>query len=128
VFFKNATIEDPEYVEGQRFMGSASMPTNEPIHAGIRALDPVTGEVAWEYLRQRPQRDVGRIGGVLSSAGNLVFFGDMKEFVAFDATLGRELWRVNLGGHINASPVSFAIDGQQRVAIPAGNTVYVFRP
>jgi alcohol dehydrogenase (cytochrome c) len=127
VFFKNAEVGDLAPVPNRQFLGSASMPTGEPLQAGIRALDPVTGEVKWEYLRLRPQRNVGRIGGVLSTAGNVVFFGDLKDFVAYDATHGRELWRVNLGGHINASPMSFAIDGEQRVAIAAGNALFVFR-
>jgi alcohol dehydrogenase (cytochrome c) len=126
VFFKSTM--DLEYVAGREFMGSASVHTGEPIGAGIRALNPITGELVWEYLRQRPQRNVGRIGGALSTAGNVVFAGDLLDFVAFDARDGRELWRVNLGGQINAAPISFAIAGTQRVAIPAGNTLYVFRP
>ena len=128
VFFKNTEFEVGEYRPGMEFAGSASVHTGEPLQAGIRALEPMTGRVAWEYLRQHPQRNVGRIGGVLSTAGNLVFLGDLFDFIAFDATLGTQLWRVNLGGHIHATPMTFAIDGQQRVAIPAGNTIYVFRP
>lgn len=128
IFFKNIEFELDEYVPGLRFEGSASVHTGEPLQNGVRALDPDTGEMVWEFLRPQPRRNVGRIGGVLSTAGDVVFFGDLLDFVAYDARLGRELWRVNLGGHINASPTTFAVDGQQRVAIPAGNTIYVFRP
>ena len=128
VFFKNSTLQENDHVEGRVFVGSASVATGEPLPAGIRALNPVTGEVAWEYLRPHPPRNVGRIGGVLATAGDVVFVGDLYDFVAFDSKTGRELWRVNLGGHINAAPVTFAVDGQQRVAIPAGNSLYVFRP
>jgi len=126
IYFKNEEFED-EPVPGVQFMGSASVHTGEPLQCGIRALDPLTGRVVWEYLRPNPRRNVGRIGGVLSTAGDVVFFGDIFDFVAFDAREGKELWRVNLGGHINASPVTFAVNGQQRVAIAAGNTIYVFR-
>jgi alcohol dehydrogenase (cytochrome c) len=127
VFFKNANFEDAEPIPGQQFLGSASMATGEPLQAGIRALDPLTGAVKWEYLRLRPQRNVGWIGGVLTTAGNLAFFGDLHDFRAFDAAQGRELWRVNLGGHINAAPISYAIDGRQHIAIMAGNALFVFR-
>jgi len=46
--------------------------------------------------------------------------------LAVDAVDGRQLWRVNLGGAINASPIGFAADGRQMIAIPAGNSLYVF--
>jgi alcohol dehydrogenase (cytochrome c) len=127
VYFKNAEIDAEERLPNVQFMGSASVHTGEPLKAGIRALDPLTGKVVWEYLRRQPQRNVGYIGGVLATAGNVAFFGDLSEFVAFDAKAGREAWRVNLGGNINASPMSFAIDGRQHVAIPAGNALFVFR-
>jgi outer membrane protein assembly factor BamB len=127
IFFKNANFEDAEPIPGRQFLGSASMATGEPLQAGVRALNPITGAVVWEYLRLRPQRNAGWIGGVLTTAGNLAFFGDLHDFAAFDATQGRELWRVNLGGHINAAPISYATDDSQRIAIMAGNTLYVFR-
>ena len=127
MFFKNVNLEEVEAIPGRQFLGSASTATGEPLQSGVRALDPVTGDVEWEYLRLHPQDNIGSIGGVLSTAGNVVFFGDLYDFVAFDATLGRELWRVNLGGYINAAPISFSVGGSQRVAIAAGNALYVFR-
>jgi alcohol dehydrogenase (cytochrome c) len=127
VFFKNANFENAEPIPGIQFLGSASMATGEPLQAGIRALDPITGAVKWEYLRLRPQSNVGWIGGVLSTAGNLAFVGDLRDFVAFDAAEGSELWRLNLGGYINAAPISYSVEGSQHVAIMAGNALYVFR-
>ncbi len=127
MFFKNVNLEEVEAIPGRQFLGSASTATGEPLQSGVRALDPVTGDVEWEYLRLHPQDNIGSIGGVLSTAGNVVFFGDLYDFVAFDAALGRELWRVNLGGYINAAPISFSVGGSQRVAIAAGNALYVFR-
>jgi len=128
VFFKNDDFELSEPSPGEQFHGGASAHTGEPLPAGIRALNPVDGTVAWEYLRRNPQRNRGWIGGVLSTAGGLVFVGDLTDFVAFDAEGGRELWRINLGGYINAAPISYSVDGQQRIAIAAGNSLYVFRP
>lgn len=126
IFFKDVDF-DPTPVEGQPYMGSASVATGEPLQAGVRALDPATGEIRWQYMRSRPDRRAGWMGGVLSTAGNVAFVGDLRDFVAFDSATGRELWRVNLGGYINAAPISFAVDGRQHVAIPAGNALYVFR-
>jgi alcohol dehydrogenase (cytochrome c) len=127
IFIKNVDLEEGAHRPGQYFLGGATVSTGDPMQLGIRALRPMTGEVAWEYWRKEPRNDIGRIGGVLSIAGNVVFVGDVNDFVALDATDGTELWRTNLGGEINASPVGFAVNGQQHVAIPAGNTLYAFR-
>jgi alcohol dehydrogenase (cytochrome c) len=127
VFFKKVDIERVERALPQQFLGSAYVGTGEPLQAGIRALDPLTGAVQWEYLRLRPRRDIGWIGGVLSTAGNLAFVGDLHDFVAFDAASGSELWRINLGGHVRAAPMSFSVGGHQHIAIPAGKALFVFR-
>ena len=47
--------------------------------------------------------------------------------VAPEAGDSEQLWRVNVGGYINAAPITFAVDGSQRVAIAAGVMLYVFR-
>jgi glucose dehydrogenase len=126
VFFKNSEIHERDLSNGQQFLGSVSAHTGDPLGAGVRALDALTGGTVWEYTRQRPRRDRGYIGGTLTTAGGLVFVGDLTHFLALDAEHGHELWRVNLGGLINASPIAFAAGGGQRIAIPAGNTLYVF--
>jgi alcohol dehydrogenase (cytochrome c) len=128
VFFKNDDFDGTEPIPGEQFHGGASAHTGEPLPAGMRALNPVDGTVAWEYLRPNPQRNRGWIGGVLSTAGGLVFLGDLTDFVAFDAESGAELWRINLGGYINAAPISYSVAGQQHIAIAAGNSIYTFRP
>ena len=46
--------------------------------------------------------------------------------VALDARSGEHLWHFQTGATIAASPISYAVDGQQFVAIAAGNTVYAF--
>jgi len=127
IFFKNGDLDADELKAGEVMLGSVSFNTGDPLAVGIKALDPLTGEIAWEYLRARPRTNLGYIGGTLTTAGGLVFFGDMTEFVAVDAKDGAPLWRINLGGNINASPTTFVAAGSQRIAIPAGNTLYVFR-
>ncbi len=125
VFFKSAEPESNQPRRGRKILGGHAASTGAPYQTGVRALNPVTGTVVWENVTGA-RRGTGWTGGTLASAGNLVFFGDAGDFGAFDARDGRELWRAKLGGLINASPVTFAVGGHQRVAIPAGNTLFVF--
>ena len=82
------------------------------------------GSIAWKY----PQ--VGRghsSGGTMATAGGLVFFGDdAGSFEAVDAGSGQALWHFNTGQNMSASPMSYAIDGKQYVAIAAGSDVFSF--
>jgi glucose dehydrogenase len=60
-------------------------------------------------------------GGTMTTAGNLVFFGDIQGiFHALDAKTGKDLWHMNLGSGIGAGAVTFAVDGKQYVAVLAG--------
>jgi len=64
---------------------------------------------------------------VISTTGGLVF-GASKEgwFFALDAAKGTPLWRFQTGGLINSAPISFAVDGQQHVAIASNHAIVVF--
>jgi alcohol dehydrogenase (cytochrome c) len=88
------------------------------------AFDVVTGKLAWRY----PQ--VGRgdsWAGTMTTASELVFFGDDKgEFVAVDAKTGQPLWHFNTGQTFHASPMSYAVDDVQYVAIASGSDVFSF--
>jgi alcohol dehydrogenase (cytochrome c) len=91
-----------------------------PGHGGylgrLVALDPATQKAAWHIDLPLPWN-----GGTMTTAGNLVFFGDIEGiFHALDAKTGKELWRMNLGSGIGAGPVTFAVDGKQYVAVLAG--------
>jgi alcohol dehydrogenase (cytochrome c) len=126
VFIKGAQVDPDDLERGVRFGGSGTSPGSEWNQAGIRALDPATGKIVWEYLRS-PRRDRSRMGGALSTAGNLVFAGDINDFVAFHAASGEELWRTGLGGQIHAPPVTYAVGGVQIVIIAAGHSLFAFR-
>ena len=88
------------------------------------AFDVDTGKIAWRY----PQAGRGNSwGGTMSTAGGLVFFGDDAEsFEAIDARDGKPLWHFNTGQEMHASPMSYAVDGQQYVAIAAGSDIFSF--
>lgn len=80
------------------------------------AWDPVQQREAWGFDYSEPWN-----GGVLTTAGNLVFQGDTKgNLRAFAANNGKVLWTVNLGMPIMAAPVSFAVGGQQYIAVAGG--------
>jgi alcohol dehydrogenase (cytochrome c) len=65
--------------------------------------------------------------GVLSTAGKLVFSGsDEGNFYALDALTGKPLWDFQTGGGITANPISFTVDGQQRIAMSGDHVLYVF--
>jgi alcohol dehydrogenase (cytochrome c) len=64
---------------------------------------------------------------VLSTAGGLVFSGDAEgNFIALEADLGKALWHFPCGASVYSSPMSFAIDGKQYVAVAAGSALFTF--
>jgi glucose dehydrogenase len=88
----------------------------------IRAYDPNTLEPKWEYK----MADI-TWGGVLSTAGDVVFGGGKEGyFVALDAHTGALLWKMPVGGQINAGAMSYAVHGKQYVAIAAGSSLFAF--
>ncbi len=80
------------------------------------AWDPVASEPRWTVAHELPFN-----GGVLATAGNLVFQGDANgKFSAYAANDGKKLWSVVTGSNITASPVSYAVEGKQYVLVPVG--------
>ncbi len=65
--------------------------------------------------------------GTVSTAGGVVFAGDDDgHLVALDARAGKDLWHFSLGQLITASPMTYAVDGKQHVAIAAATDVFAF--
>ncbi len=118
----NFTTSTPTYHQGEFFLGGASqIITNPPQESAVRALDPLTGEMRWEYRYKS-----WSAGGVLSTRGGLVFGGLGQLFLALDAKTGHELWRIDAGGTIRAAPVTYSIGGKQYVTIAAGHDLMTF--
>jgi alcohol dehydrogenase (cytochrome c) len=111
-----------EYHKGQTFTGG-SFEFDEPAlsEAAVRALDPMTGEVKWEF-----RNPATNVGGLLSTEGGLVFGSQDRSFFALDAETGHELWQVSTGGRIVAAPITFSIKGRQFVTIAAGHDILTF--
>src|SRR5579875_2758511 len=110
------------YREGVAFNGGFAEPFPESTsEVAVRAIDPITGSTAWEY------RNPGTsFGGLLSTAGGLVFGSQGETFFALDAATGKELWRVEMGANITAAPVTFSCNGKQRITIAAGRDILTF--
>lgn len=114
---------DAEYVPGAPFLGGGEQALDGDQATGaIVALDVMTGEQQWEFELLTPPWS-----GVMATAGGLVF-GSSAEgvFFALDGSSGNPLWNFNSGAHIRTSPMGFAVDGNQRVAIIGGRTLFVF--
>ena len=90
----------------------------------LRALDVATGKVRWELPQSGPGNSWG---GVLATAGGVVFFGDDSgAFSAVDSSTGRRLWQFQTNVLWKASPMTYVFDGRQYVAIAAGGTIIAF--
>jgi alcohol dehydrogenase (cytochrome c) len=82
----------------------------------LSAINVDTGKIGWQYHSDFPM-----VGGVLATAGDLVFAGEMNgNFDAFAAKSGAKLWHFNLGSGVNAPPITYRVKGVQYVAVAAG--------
>ncbi len=95
--------------------------------AGLKAIRAILKGVliAWDPIQQKEMWRVDHggpwNGGVLATAGGLVFQGNAKgEFNAFDASSGKKLWSFDSKIGIVAPPVSYSVDGKQYVALMVG--------
>ena len=89
----------------------------------VRALDALTGGVKWNF----PLKLGAASTGVLATAGGVAFASSNDgNLIALDAKTGRYLWHYYTGANITASPMSYAVDGKQYVAIASQSAVFVF--
>jgi PQQ-dependent dehydrogenase (methanol/ethanol family) len=121
VYSKSSTWWQP----GQSFYGGASSRVaGERREKFLRAIDVQTGRVVWEV----PQVGEGDSwGGVLSTAGGLVIYGDdTGALAALNARTGAPLWHFSTSQSLRASPMTYAVDGKQYIAVAAGSNIVAF--
>ena len=120
-----------EAQRGQQYIGrgpatgrSPARGPNDPERsAGIKAIDPENGKTVWDVKLFQGSLT----NGVLATAGGVVFAAVRDgNLIALDARTGAHLWHVQTGGNMAASPMSYAVDGRQYVAISAGNVLFSF--
>ena len=110
--------EPVSYKEGAAYLGSGF--TIKPIFddyiGSLKAIDPNTGDIKWEYKNDAPLW-----AGVMTTAGGLVFTGTPEGYLkAFDADTGEELWKFQTGSGVVGQPVTWEQDGEQFVAVTSG--------
>ena len=110
-------VEEAKYPGGKLWLGGAFKAiASEKQWGRLAAVNIDTGKIAWKFDTDQPL-----IGGVLATAGNLVFNGEGNGlFRAFDATNGKKLWEYQTGAGVNAPAVSYTAGGKQYVAVAAG--------
>lgn len=87
-----------------------------PNFGRLIAWDPVAQKQVWAVEHIAPSN-----GGVLTTAGNLVFQGTADgRFIAYNAKTGERIWESPMGTGVIAAPITYELDGEQYISIAAG--------
>jgi len=110
--------EPVTYKKGAAYLGAGF--TIKPLYddyiGALRAFDPKTGKKVWEVKNSAPLW-----GGVLTTAGNLVFWGTPEGHLkAADAKTGKVVWEFQTGSGIVAAPITWEQDGEQYISVVSG--------
>lgn len=110
--------EPVTYKKGAAYLGAGF--TIKPLYddyiGSLRAVDPATGKIAWEVKNYAPLW-----GGVLTTAGNLVFWGTPEGYLkAADAKTGKVVWEFQTGSGIVAPPITWKEGGEQYISVVSG--------
>lgn len=104
-----------EWKRGEWYLGAKVLNFNAG--AGhVKAFDAATGNLVWSKSQSEPAT-----GGMLSTGGGLVFYGDPQGFFnALNDETGEHLWTFQLGSGVYGNPTTYTIHGKQYVAIVYG--------
>jgi PQQ-dependent dehydrogenase (methanol/ethanol family) len=111
-------VEAAEYPGGSKLWlgGAFKVIPGEKQWGRLAAVDLNSGKLLWKADVDQPL-----MGGVLATAGNLVFTGEGNgQFNAYDARSGRQLWTFQCGAGVNSPPTSYSVRGKQYIAVAAG--------
>ena len=90
--------------------------TMKAMTGALVAFDPIAGKARWTVPYPSPTN-----GGTLATAGNLVFQGSATgQFHAYSADTGKPLWSFETQSGVLAAPMTYALDGEQYVAVMVG--------
>ncbi|MBL28710.1 MAG: quinonprotein alcohol dehydrogenase [Rhodospirillaceae bacterium] len=108
-------LNPPERTVGKPYWGIGTIKWNKG-YGQLVAFDAATGEKKWTVKAPSPFTS-----GILTTSGGLVFAGTPEGyFKAYSQATGEEVFSYNVGTGIFGSPMTYAIDGKQYVAVPAG--------
>jgi alcohol dehydrogenase (cytochrome c) len=117
-FSKDATAPDPEkeHTHAFYFGGQTNFDPWSSARGRLTAFDASTGREIWRYDAAKPM-----IAGVTTTAGDLIFTGDLAgNLLALDARSGEVLLRSELGGPAGGGVVTYSARGGQNVAAVSG--------
>jgi PQQ-dependent dehydrogenase (methanol/ethanol family) len=108
----NYFVENSPYPNGKLWLGGAFKVIPSEAQAGnITAVNYNTGKIKWQVKTPEPM-----IGGILATAGGLVFTGEGNgKFAAYNSSTGKELWNFRAGAGVNAPPSSYMVGGKQYI-------------
>lgn len=110
-------------VPGQGYTGGGVEVDANGAPGSVRALDALTGAVKWNFPLQMGASSTG----VLATAGGVVFASSNDgNLLALDSRIGKYLWHYYTGARIVASPMAYAVNGKQYVAIASQSAIFVF--
>jgi alcohol dehydrogenase (cytochrome c) len=106
-----------QYKPGDQYMGvDYQMYRMGDTIGHLKAIDVANKKVVWDAPSPLPL-----FAGLLVTKGGVLFTGDQRgRFLAYDAKTGKELWKFQTGSGINASPITYELDGKQYVAVLSG--------
>ncbi|PZU07245.1 methanol/ethanol family PQQ-dependent dehydrogenase [Sphingomonas sp.] len=110
--------ENVTYSKGAAYLGQGfRIKRKYPDHVGVlRAMDPVTGKIAWEAKEHLPLW-----GGNLTTKGNIVVQGTSDGYVKiFNAKTGAELWKFQTGSGVVSVPITWEDEGKQYIGLASG--------
>jgi len=91
-------------------------PGNDGLFGKVAAVDLKTQQVVWSHRQRIPPA-----GSTLTTATGLLFNGDLdRHFRAYDQASGEILWQTRLNAAPESSPITYAVNGRQYVAVVAG--------
>ncbi len=108
--------------------GSMGMGGREEAQVGsaghyLTAIDYKTGKAAWRHRFYAG----GGSGGILATAGGLVFTGDgASNLVAYDAADGKPLWNTRIGD-VSSATQTYMLDGHQYILCATGSMLWAFK-
>ncbi len=115
---------DQKFKPGELYeAGGTVRPPDQKNFGALRAIDPVTGTVKWEFRYPSVSSS-----GVLTTASGLVFAGDGDgNIMAFDSRTGKNLWHYQLGSSLRSTGgTTYMLDGRQYLLVPSGSTLTAF--
>ena len=89
----------------------------------VKAIDPLTGSIRWNF----PLQLGSPATGVLGTGGGVLFAASKDGYlIGLDSRTGKLLWKYQTGAEIRSSPISYAVDGVQYIAVSNDSSLITF--